>query len=104
MVGHPKHVPRALSVGVDIIIAQGGEGGGHTGDIPTSLLIPACVDAVKGKTSPLTGKPVTVLAAGGIYDGRGLASALVYGASGVWVGTRFVASVEAGAPKAHKQA
>ncbi|TFY56454.1 hypothetical protein EVJ58_g7631, partial [Rhodofomes roseus] len=58
MVGHPKHVARALSVGVDLICAQGGEGGGHTGDVPCSLLIPACVDAVKGKTSPLTGKPV----------------------------------------------
>jgi len=104
MVGHPKHVPRALKAGVDLIGAQGGEGGGHTGDIPTSLLIPACVDAVKGHKSPLTGQPIHVLAAGGMYDGRGLASALVYGAAGVWVGTRFVASVEAGAPKAHKEA
>lgn len=104
MVGHPKHVPKALEVGVDLICAQGSEGGGHTGDIPTSLLIPACVDAVKGKKSPLTGGPVHVIAAGGIFDGRGLASALVSGAVGVWVGTRFVASEEANAPKAHKQA
>lgn len=79
-------------------------GGGHTGEIPTSLLVPACVDAVKGAKSPLTGDPIYVLAAGGIYDGRGLATALVNGAVGVWVGTRFVASVEAGAPKAHKEA
>ncbi|KAG8959511.1 hypothetical protein FRC03_007879 [Tulasnella sp. 419] len=104
MVGHVKHVAKALEAGVDIICAQGGEGGGHTGDIPTSLLIPACVDAVKGHKSPLTGAPVYVVAAGGIYDGRGLASALVYGAVGVWVGTRFVAATEANAPKAHKEA
>ncbi|KAG8950257.1 hypothetical protein FRC04_007891 [Tulasnella sp. 424] len=104
MVGHPKHVAKALEVGVDLICAQGSEGGGHTGDIPTSLLIPACVDAVKGKKSPLTGGPVHVIAAGGIFDGRGLAAALVNGAVGVWVGTRFVASEEANAPKAHKQA
>jgi len=104
MVGHPKHVAKALAVGVDLICAQGGEGGGHTGDIPTSLLVPACVDAVKGHKSPLNGKPIYVLAAGGIFDGRGLASALCYGAAGVWVGTRFVASIEAGAPKAHKEA
>ncbi|KAH9951289.1 2-nitropropane dioxygenase [Amylocystis lapponica] len=102
MVGHPKHVPKALAQGVDIICAQGGEGGGHTGDTPFSILIPACVDRCKGATSPLTGKPVIVVAAGGIADGRGLAAALSYGAAGVWVGTRFVASEEAGAPKKHK--
>ncbi|KAG6832709.1 hypothetical protein H0H92_012281 [Tricholoma furcatifolium] len=123
MVGHPKHVAKALaqgeqlysnklsmdyshrrySPGVDIICAQGGEGGGHTGDTAFSILIPAVVDACKGKTSPLTGEPIIVVAAGGIADGRGLAAALAYGASGVWVGTRFVASVEAGAPKRHKE-
>jgi NAD(P)H-dependent flavin oxidoreductase YrpB (nitropropane dioxygenase family) len=103
MVGHPKHVPKALAVGVDIICAQGGEGGGHTGDVPTSILIPACVDACKGKVSPLTGKPISVVAAGGITDGRGLAASLMYGADAVWVGTRFVASTEAGAPKKHKE-
>jgi len=103
MVGHPRHVHKALAHGVDIICAQGGEGGGHTGETAFSILIPACVDAVKGKKSPLTGKPVMVIAAGGIYDGRGLAAALSYGAAGVWVGTRFVASVEAGAPPKHKE-
>ncbi|WVQ73681.1 hypothetical protein IAR50_003261 [Cryptococcus sp. DSM 104548] len=102
MVGSPKHVPKALAQGVDIICAQGGEGGGHTGRTAFSILIPACVDAVKGKKSPLTGGPVHVIAAGGIFDGRGLAAALMYGAQAVWVGTRFVASVEAGAPKIHK--
>ncbi|KAG8713784.1 hypothetical protein FRC11_011007 [Ceratobasidium sp. 423] len=103
MVGHTKHIPRALDVGVDIICAQGGEGGGHTGDIASSILIPACVDAVKGRKSPLTGKPIYVVAAGGIYDGRGLAANLMYGAQAVWVGTRFVASKEAGAPPKHKE-
>ncbi|KAI0747981.1 2-nitropropane dioxygenase [Daedaleopsis nitida] len=103
MIGHPKHVPKALAQGVDIICAQGGEGGGHTGDTPFSILIPAVVDLCKTAKSPLTGQPVIVVAAGGIADGRGLAAALSYGASGVWVGTRFVASEEAGAPKIHKE-
>ncbi|KAJ7876487.1 2-nitropropane dioxygenase [Mycena olivaceomarginata] len=102
MVGHPKHVAKALAVGVDLICAQAGEGGGHTGDIPASVLIPACVDAVKGHKSPLTGKPVYLVGAGAVYDGRGLAANLMWGADAVWVGTRFVASVEAGAPKTHK--
>ncbi|KAF5330372.1 hypothetical protein D9619_005873 [Psilocybe cf. subviscida] len=102
MVGHPKHVPKALAQGVDIICAQGGEGGGHTGDTAFSILIPAVVDICKGHKSPLTGEDVLVVAAGGLADGRGLAAALAYGAAGVWVGTRFVASVEAGAPKMHK--
>ncbi|WVO17968.1 hypothetical protein L204_105666 [Cryptococcus depauperatus] len=103
MVGHPKHVPKALAQGVDIICAQGGEGGGHTGRTTFSILIPACVDLCKGKKSSLTGEPIHVVAAGGIYDGRGLAAALMYGAQAVWVGTRFVASVEASAPKKHKE-
>jgi len=104
MVGHPKHVARALAAGVDLICAQGGEGGGHTGDVPSSILIPACVDAVRGHKSPLNDKPVYVIGAGAVYDGRGLAANLMWGAQAVWVGTRFVASVEAGAPKAHKDA
>ncbi|KAI0928861.1 hypothetical protein AcW1_005976 [Taiwanofungus camphoratus] len=103
MVGHPKHVPKALAHGVDMICAQGGEGGGHTGDTPFSILIPACVDICKDAKSPLTGEPVIVIAAGGIADGRGLAAALSYGASGVWIGTRFVASEESGAPRIHKE-
>ncbi|KAJ3966594.1 2-nitropropane dioxygenase [Lentinula raphanica] len=102
MVGHPKHVQKALDVGVDLICPQAGEGGGHTGDTPASVLIPACVDAVKGKKSPLTGKPVYVVGAGAVYDGRSLAANLMWGAQAVWVGTRFVASKEAGAPKYHK--
>jgi len=63
---------------VDIICAQGGEGGGHTGDTAFSILIPAVVDLCKNTKSPLTGEPVIVVAAGGIADGRGLAASLVY--------------------------
>lgn len=103
MVGHPKHVSKALSAGVDLICAQGGEGGGHTGEIPGTVLVPACVDAVRGRKSALTGAPVYVLGAGAVFDGRGLAANLAWGAQGVWVGTRFVASEEAGAPKKHKE-
>ncbi|KAI1434550.1 2-nitropropane dioxygenase [Xylaria sp. CBS 124048] len=103
MVGHPKHVQKALAVGCDIICAQGGEGGGHTGDVPTTILIPACVQICKGKKSPLTGKPVEVIAAGGIHSGQLLAAALMMGASAVWVGTRFILSDEAGAPEEHKE-
>jgi len=103
MVGHPKHVAKALAAGVDLICAQAGEGGGHTGDVPASVLIPACVDAVEGKKSPLTGEPIYVIGAGAVYDGRSLAANLMWGAEAVWVGTRFVASVEAAAPKIHKE-
>merc|ERR1712094_54107 len=104
MIGSPSHVQKALDAGVDIICAQGGEGGGHTGEVATSILIPMVVDLVRGKKSPLTGKQVPVVAAGGIFDGRSLAMALALGASAVWVVTRFVASVEGGAPKGHKEA
>ena len=96
IVGHPKHVKKALEPGVDLICAQAGEAGGHTGDVPASILIPACAEAIKGHTSPLTGKPVCLVGAGGIYDGRGLAANIAWGAQAVWVGTRFLASEEAG--------
>lgn len=94
---------KALAQGVDIICAQAGEGGGHTGNIPGTMLISACVDAVRGHKSPLTGGPVYVVGAGAVYNGRSLAAYLMYGAQAVWVGTRFVASQEAGAPKKHKE-
>ncbi|KAI0203760.1 2-nitropropane dioxygenase [Astrocystis sublimbata] len=103
MVGHPKHVQKALDIGCDIICAQGGEGGGHTGDVPTTVLIPACVQICKGKKSPLTGKPVEVIAAGGIHNGQMLAASLMMGANAVWVGTRFILVNEAGAPESHKE-
>jgi NAD(P)H-dependent flavin oxidoreductase YrpB (nitropropane dioxygenase family) len=105
MVGAPKHAQKALDAGVDIVCAQGGEGGGHTGDIPNSILIPSVVDvAQRYKPALLRGRTALVVAAGGIYNGRTLAASLMQGAVGVWVGTRFVASTEAGCSQAHKEA
>ncbi|KAJ3227719.1 hypothetical protein HDU81_006515 [Chytriomyces hyalinus] len=104
MIGAPKHVPKAIEAGVDIICAQGGEGGGHTGDVATSILIPKVVDLCKGHKSKLHGGPIYVVAAGGIFDGRGLAMSMCMGASAVWVGTRFICATEAGAPKRHQEA
>jgi len=104
MIGAPKHVQKALDAGCDIICAQGGEGGGHTGDVATSILIPKVVDLCRDARSPLTGGPVYVVSAGGIFDGRGLAASLCWGAQAVWVGTRFVCAKEAGAPPRHQQA
>eukprot|EP01084_Bolivina_argentea_P092865 167042_1 len=105
MVGHPKHVPKCLKNGVDIICAQGSEAGGHTGVIPTSILLPKCVDLVQGyKMALYPNINVQVVGAGGIYNGRGIAMCLSFGCAGVWVGTRFVASVESGATPKHKQA
>lgn len=104
MIGHPKHVSKALDAGVDIICAQGGEGGGHTGDVPTSVLIPTVAKLVEGRKSPLTGGPVQVIAAGGLFNGNSVAAALMMGASAVWIGTRFILAEEAGAPKAHQEA
>ncbi|MCJ1485065.1 hypothetical protein MMC06_005238 [Schaereria dolodes] len=104
MIGHPKHVAKCLEVGVDMICAQGGEGGGHTGHIPTTVLIPTVAAMVKDRKSPMTGDQVQVVAAGGLFNGQSLAAALMLGASAVWIGTRFVLSEEAGAPKAHQDA
>ncbi|CAH0048718.1 unnamed protein product [Clonostachys solani] len=104
MIGHVKHVKKCLDLGVDIICAQGGEGGGHTGDIPTTVLIPAVVEECNKHKSPITGGPVQVIAAGGIHNGQLLAASLMMGAGAVWVGTRFILTDEAGAPKAHKDA
>jgi len=73
-------------------------------DVPTSILIPAVKKLLQGKISPYTGKEVQLIAAGGMYNGQSLAAALMLGASAVWVGTRFVLSDEAGAPKAHQEA
>jgi len=104
MIGSPKHVQKALDAGVDIICAQGGEAGGHTGDLATSVLIPIVVNLCKGKISSLTGGPIYVVAAGGIFDGRGLAAALCWGAQAVWVGTRFVCAEESSAHPRHQKA
>jgi NAD(P)H-dependent flavin oxidoreductase YrpB (nitropropane dioxygenase family) len=80
-----------LEAGADALIAQGGEGGGHTGDVPTSLLLPSVLDAVQDQ--------VPVLAAGGFYDGRGLAAAIAWGADGVAMGTRFLLTQESPVPE-----
>ena len=86
-VGTAKEARTAVENGVDIVVAQGWEAGGHVwGTVATMALLPAVVDAVA---------PVPVVAAGGIADGRGFAAALALGASGVWIGTRFLASAEA---------
>ncbi|KAI2622133.1 2-nitropropane dioxygenase-like protein [Hypomontagnella submonticulosa] len=104
MVGHPKHAVKALELGVDMVCPQGGEGGGHTGAIASSVLVPAVADvAAKYRPPMLKGGAALVVAAGGIRDGRSLAAALMQGASGVWVGTRFVASAEAHGSEEHKQ-
>ena len=85
-VGSAEEARIAADAGADIIVAQGWEAGGHVwGQVATMALVPAVVDAVD----------VPVIAAGGIADGRGLAAALMLGASGVWIGTRFLASTEA---------
>lgn len=103
MVGAPKHAHKACQIGADIIIAQGSEAGGHTGEIPFSVLIPAVADAIAQYRSPLTGQPVLLAAGGGVFDGRSLAAALMLGASAVWVGTRFVAARESGASEVAKK-
>ena len=85
-VGARRHAEKMAEWGVDAVIAQGGEGGGHTGSVPTSLLTPAVVDAV--------GDRVAVAAAGGFFDGRGLVAAVAFGAVGVAMGTRFLLTRE----------
>ncbi|KAK6063589.1 2-nitropropane dioxygenase [Seiridium cupressi] len=104
LVGHPKHVAKACAAGADIICAQGSEAGGHTGEIPTSILLPACAGLVQSYKSPLTGQPVQLVAAGGICDGRGVAASFMYGASAVWIGTRFVTAKESSALEESKRA
>ncbi|KAL8693904.1 MAG: hypothetical protein Q9218_001369 [Villophora microphyllina] len=105
MVGAVKHAIKAFEIGCDIVCAQGGEGGGHTGDVSGNILVPACVDVARRyRPAMLGGGEGLVVAAGGIWDGRGLAAALCQGAVGVWVGTRFVASEEAGCSLMHKKA
>jgi NAD(P)H-dependent flavin oxidoreductase YrpB (nitropropane dioxygenase family) len=89
-VGARRHAEKMLGIGVDAVIAQGGEGGGHTGTVPTSLLLPQVVDAV--------GEQIPVLGAGGFHDGRGLVAALAYGADGIAMGTRFLLTQESRVP------
>lgn len=92
--GAVSHAQKAQDAGCDAIICQGSEGGGHTGLVGTFPLVAQAVSAVS----------IPVIAAGGIYDGRGLAAALALGAQGVWLGTRFIASQEAHAGGLYKDA
>jgi enoyl-[acyl-carrier protein] reductase II len=96
MCGKVRHAVSAVEAGCDLVVAQGTEAGGHTGQIATMALVPQIVDAV--------GDRVPVVAAGGLFDGRGLAAALSLGADGVWVGTRFIATPEARATPGYKDA
>ncbi len=89
-IGAKRHAEKVMEWGVDAILVQGGEGGGHTGSVPTSLLLPEVVDVVGGR--------VPVVAAGGYFDGRGLVSALAYGASGIAMGTRFLLTSDSSVP------
>ena len=87
-VGAAKHARKVASWGADAVIVQGGEGGGHTGPVATTLLLPSVLDAVD----------IPVIAAGGFFDGRGLAAALSYGAAGVAMGTRFLLTADSTVP------
>jgi NAD(P)H-dependent flavin oxidoreductase YrpB (nitropropane dioxygenase family) len=97
VVGAVRHARKCMDSGVDVIVAQGHDAGGHNSPVGTMALVPQVVDAVRARGIP-------VLAAGGIGDGRGIAAALMLGAQGVWVGTRFLATTEAGIADFQKQA
>lgn len=92
-IGAAKHAVKVASWGADAVMVQGGEGGGHTGPVPTTLLLPTVLDAVD----------IPVVAAGGFFDGRGLAAALSYGAAGVGMGTRFLLTQDSAVPDAVKR-
>jgi NAD(P)H-dependent flavin oxidoreductase YrpB (nitropropane dioxygenase family) len=87
-VGAARHAEKVAGWGADLVMIQGGEGGGHTGSVPTTLLLPSVLDAVD----------IPVVAAGGFCDGRGLAAALVYGAAGIGMGTRFLLTADSAVP------
>jgi NAD(P)H-dependent flavin oxidoreductase YrpB (nitropropane dioxygenase family) len=91
-VGALKHAQKAIQLGANAVVVQGGEGGGHTGSVASSILLPQVLDAVK----------VPVVAAGGFRDGRGLAAVLAYGADGIAMGTRFLLTKESPVPEATK--
>ncbi|MDQ6526038.1 nitronate monooxygenase [Nocardioides sp. LHD-245] len=92
-IGAAKHAKKVAGWGADAVMVQGGEGGGHTGAVPTTLLLPTVLDAVD----------IPVIAAGGFFDGRGLAAALSYGAAGVGMGTRFLLTRDSAVPDAVKE-
>ncbi|MBV9410491.1 MAG: nitronate monooxygenase [Acidimicrobiia bacterium] len=91
-IGARRHAEKVAEWGVDAVLVQGGEGGGHTGSVPTTLLLPQVVDAVD----------IPVIAAGGFFDGRGLVAALAYGAAGIAMGTRFLLTRDSQVPQAVK--
>ncbi|MVO87138.1 nitronate monooxygenase [Streptomyces sp. p1417] len=91
-VGARRHAEKVAAWGADAVVVQGGEGGGHTGEVATTVLLPQVVDAVD----------IPVIAAGGFRDGRGLVAALAYGAAGVAMGTRFLLTAESTVPDAVK--
>ncbi len=93
-VGARRHAEKVAEWGVDVVLCQGAEGGGHTGTVPTSLLLPQVLDAVD----------IPVIAAGGFHDGRGLAAALAWGADGIAMGTRFLLTSDSPVPDSIKQA
>ena len=93
-VGARRHAEKVAEWGVDAVLCQGGEGGGHTGTVPTSLLLPQVLDAVD----------IPVIAAGGFHDGRGLAAALAWGADAIAMGTRFLLTADSRVPDEIKQA
>lgn len=95
MCGKVRHATAAVASGCDFVVAQGTEAGGHTGVVATMALVPMVVDAVEGK--------VPVVAAGGIFDGRGLIASLALGADGVWIGTKFIATHEAHTGRGYKE-
>ena len=94
-IGARRHAEKVLDWGVDAVLVQGGEGGGHTGSVPTSILLPDVVDAVAGR--------VPVIAAGGFFSGQGLVAALAYGADAVAMGTRFLLTSDSTVPESIKQ-
>ena len=96
MCGKVRHAVSAVASGCDFVVAQGTEAGGHTGLVATMALVPQVVDAVSAQ--------VPVVAAGGLFDGRGLAACLALGADAVWIGTRFIATPEARAVNGYKEA
>ncbi|MER5359143.1 nitronate monooxygenase [Streptomyces sp. NPDC002785] len=91
-IGARRHAEKVAAWGADAVIVQGGEGGGHTGDVATTVLLPQVVDAVD----------IPVIAAGGFHDGRGLVAALAYGAAGIAMGTRFLLTSDSTVPDAVK--
>ncbi|GKQ38133.1 nitronate monooxygenase family protein [Streptomyces sp. A012304] len=91
-VGARRHAEKVAAWGADAVLVQGGEGGGHTGEVATTVLLPQVVDAVD----------IPVVAAGGFHDGRGLVAALAYGAAGVAMGTRFLLTSDSTVPDAVK--